>query len=345
MSDHTKHSVGASKAPLRKICCTILLVLFLGAFYASGFYIHGLLSTAKESIQTTYKKTKVKKVRNVSSVLKQKKPISILLLGTDTGDLGRSDTGRTDTMIVATINTTTNRTTLTSIPRDTTMKIPGSSDTYDKINSAYTIGGTSMAIKAVQKLLDIPIDYYVLINMSGLRQIVDAVGGITITPTLTFQYEDANVVKGQKVTLNGKQALSYARMRHDDPLNDYGRQKRQRQVIQAIAKKAMNFSSLSKYDSILNTLKSNMQTDLSYDDIWALETNYKDSAKSISSDYLHCKNGWYDEASLQIATSDERQRISNKIRAELELNDSTSTFEDDTGIADIAISTAQSIGQ
>ena len=72
-------------------------------------------------------------------------------------------------------------------------------------------------------------------------------------------------------------------MRHDDPLGDYGRQKRQRQVIQAIAKKALNFSNVSKFDDILKAVKGNMQTDLSYDDMWAIETNYKKAASNIKS--------------------------------------------------------------
>ena len=225
MSDHTKRSVNSpEKTKVRKWVCGFLLIALLGGFYGCGAYLYSMLHTAEKTITTTYKKVKIKKARNVSKVLKEKKPISILLLGTDTGDLGRSDTGRTDTLIVATVNPTTQRTTLTSIPRDTLLKIPNCRDPYDKINSAYSVGGVPTVIKSIQKLLDVPIDYYVLLNMGGLRQVVDSIGGITVTPTLTFQYEDADVVQGKKTTLDGKAALSYARMRHDDPLGDYGRQ-------------------------------------------------------------------------------------------------------------------------
>ena len=346
MSDHTKRSVNSpEKTKIRKWVCGFLLVALLGGFYGCGAYLYSMLHTAEKTITTTYKKVKIKKARNVSKVLKEKKPISILLLGTDTGDLGRSDTGRTDTLIVATVNPTTQRTTLTSIPRDTLLKIPDCRDPYDKINSAYSVGGVPTAIKSIQKLLDVPIDYYVLLNMGGLRQVVDSIGGITVTPTLTFQYEDADVVQGKKTTLDGKSALSYARMRHDDPLGDYGRQKRQRQVIQAIAKKALNFSNVSKFDDILKAVKDNMQTDLSYDDMWAIETNYKKAASNIKSDCLQGENGWYDSTSWQIATSTERARVSKNIREELGMEESTETFTDDTGIAEQAIAGAKAIGQ
>jgi LCP family protein required for cell wall assembly len=248
------------------------------------------------------------------------------LLGTDTGALGRTDKGRTDTIIIATVNPQTKRTTLTSIPRDTQVKVPGSENSYDKINSAYTIGGVSTAIKTVQNSLHIPIDFYLLINMGGLRKLVDAVGGITIKPLLTFNYSYAHVTKGKTVTLNGKQALAYSRMRYSDPEGDYGRQKRQKQVIKAIVSKAMSSSTISNYKQILNTLQNNMQTDLSYNDMLTIETNYKSAASSIKSDVLQGEDATINGLSYQVATAKEKQKISDNIRSELGLDPSTETF-------------------
>ena len=126
-------------------------------------------------------------------------------------------------MIVATLNPKKKKMTLTSIPRDTVMSIPGySSYSPSKINSAYDFGGAGTAIRAVQKLLNVPIDYYGLINMGGLEKIVDGVGGIDVTPKLTFKYGNADVKKGVKIHLDGKAALDYSRMRYDDPKGDYG---------------------------------------------------------------------------------------------------------------------------
>lgn len=323
--NHNSHQKTANHARLRK-ACAFLLLISLVAFYGVGLYAYHMLGAAKTTINETYKKTNVKKLRNVSDVLQKKKPFSILLLGTDTGALGRTDKGRTDTIIIATVNPQTKRTTLTSIPRDTQVKVPGSENSYDKINSAYTIGGVSTAIKTVQNSLHIPIDFYLLINMGGLRKLVDAVGGITIKPLLTFNYSYAHVTKGKTVTLNGKQALAYSRMRYSDPEGDYGRQKRQKQVIKAIVSKAMSSSTISNYKQILNTLQNNMQTDLSYNDMLTIETNYKSAASSIKSDVLQGEDATINGLSYQVATAKEKQKISDNIRSELGLDSSTETF-------------------
>lgn len=322
--NHSHRKQSAHKK--RKILSLIGLIIVLVSFYGVGAYAYSLLGAAKQTIGKTYQKTTVKKLRNVSQVLKSKKPVSILLLGTDTGDLGRTDKGRTDTMIVATINPKTKRATLTSIPRDTQVKVTGSSNTYDKINSAYTIGGTSAAISTVQNTLHIPIDFYLLVNMGGLAKLVNAVGGVSIDPLLTFHYSYANVVKGKTVTLNGNQALAYSRMRYTDPEGDYGRQKRQKQVIEAIVSKLLTVSSISNFQKILNTVKDNMQTDLTFNDMMTIETNYKDAAGDIKSYVLQGENATIGGLSYQVATAEEKKKISDKIRAELDLNPSTETF-------------------
>ena len=323
---HSSQHVLISPHRKRKRLFTILLVLALVIFYGGGAYLYHMLANAKSAVNETYTATNIKKSRNVSKVLKAKKPISILLLGTDTGDLGRTDKGRTDTLIVATINPSTKRVTLTSIPRDLQVKVPGSIDSYDKINAAYTIGGVSTAIKTVQNTFHIPIDFYVLVNMGGLTKIVDAIDGVTVTPPLTFSYEDAHVTKGKKVTLNGKEALSYSRMRYDDPLGDYGRQKRQRQIITAIIKKSLSVSTLSSYKELLNTLEENMKTDLTYDDIMTIVSEYKAAGQSIKSYTVQGEEAMIDGASYQVASAAVKQKNSDRIRNELGLEPSDAEF-------------------
>ena len=119
---------------------------------------------------------------------------------------------------------------LLSIPRDTYTEIVGMK-TYDKINHAYAYGQAKMAINSVEKLFDTNIDFYMEINMSGLMEFVDAVGGIEVTSPLTFTYEGRSFEEGKTELLDGESALRFARMRYDDPEGDYGRQKRQRIVI------------------------------------------------------------------------------------------------------------------
>ncbi|MHC9532236.1 LCP family glycopolymer transferase [Dellaglioa sp. L3N] len=306
----------------------LLILLLLGIGFG-GVYAYSAITHTEKTVAKTYKKTKAKKLRNVSSILSQKKPFSILLMGTDTGALGRDDAGRTDTLIVATVNPATKQTTLISIPRDTEVKIDGSNESASKINSAYTYGGrdgSTSAVNTVQNLLDVPIDYYMVINMGGLKKIVDAVGGVDVKPLLSFNYGGTHYKKGEKIHLTGKQALGYTRMRHSDPLGDYGRQKRQKQIITAIAGKAESVSSLTNYKKLLKTIDGNMVTDLSFNDMITIETSYRDAAESIKSDLLQGTSTDVDGLSFEVPSTNEKKRVSNAIRSQLGLKNSTQSF-------------------
>ena len=281
-------------------------------------------NAAQNTMNTTYEGTGSAKLRNVDAVLKKNKPFSILLLGTDTGALGRgkSFSARTDTMIVATINPKKEKMTLTSIPRDTLVNINGQSQ---KINAAYTIGGPSGAVKSVQKLLKFPIDFYVLINMGGLKQIVNAMGGVTITPSLTFKYGHADVKKGVKTKLNGAAALDYSRMRYDDPLGDYGRQKRQRQVIMAMVSQSNSLGSIANIEKITKELANNMRTDLTWSDMVTLDTKYKNASHHARAYTLQGTDATIDGLSYQVASATERYNTSKRIRKDLQLSTASLT--------------------
>lgn len=278
---------------------------------------------AKNAVDSIFDSAKIQKARDVSVALKKSKPISILLLGTDTGALGRNYRGRTDTIIVATLNPKKKKMTLTSIPRDTAMSIPGYSNySPSKINSAYDFGGAGTAIKSVEKLLNIPIDYYGLINMGGLEKIVDGVGGIDITPTLTFKYGNANVKKGKKIHLAGKAALDYSRMRYDDPKGDYGRQTRQRQVLMAILRKSDSITALLNKD-FLKSLQKQTKTDLTFNELLTLSTNYRVATHHLKSTHLQGNGEMINGGAYEVVPKSERQRVTNFIRSALELSKKT----------------------
>ncbi len=313
-----------------------VLLLALGGGLVWGYSAY---KSAKSTFTKTYDSTNVQKARNVSSVIQQGKPLSILLLGTDTGALGRHDTGRTDTMIVASVNPKKKTIHLTSIARDTKVVVPGDTQPYEKINAAYTIGGAGTAVKTVQNLLDVPIDFYAIINMGGLEKMVNAVGGVDVTPPLTFKYGAANVVKGKKIHLNGRAALDYSRMRDDDPRGDYGRQARQRQIIKKLVMKGLNITSLPRYKSILSSLSGNMKTDMTFDDMIAIRAKYGDATHHIKSQTLQGENTMIDGLSYQVVPQTELLRVSNDIRASLGLSkssklQSTQTATDDGQGAD-----------
>ena len=121
---------------------------------------------------------------------------------------------------------------MTSIPRDTLTEILGetSSQSYYmfKVNSAYQFGGSSGSVKTVSAMLNVPINYYVEVNMKALKSLVNALGGVDVNVPFSFSYDWCDFHKG-KQHLDGRHAIAYARMRYDDPRGDYGRQLRQRQ--------------------------------------------------------------------------------------------------------------------
>lgn len=160
-----------------------------------------------------------------------------------------------------------------SIPRDTYTKIVGYG-TSDKLNHAYAFGGTKMAMASVENLLDIPIDYVTEVNMEGFKDIVDAVGGITVTNMLTFKEDGYSFPKG-KIKLDGEHALSFVRMRKEDPNGDFGRQERQKQLIQGILKEGASVSSLWQYKDIFNALGDNISTNLTFGQMMELQKSTK----------------------------------------------------------------------
>ena len=254
-----------------------------------------------------------------SELVEQGQSISILLLGIDTGDLGRTEQGRSDSMIVATINPNTEKTTLLSIPRDTYAEIVGYG-TWDKINHAYAFGGTAMSINSVQNLLDIPIDFYVSVNMEGIKEVVDAVGGVDVDSPIAFNQNGYDFVVGTN-HLDGEAALSFSRMRYEDPAGDTGRQGRQRLVIEAVLRKLATPETLMNYQAILASLSANVQTNFQMTDYLSLRSNdYLEAANNIQQEQLGGAGGMMDGIYYNFVDDAELARVQALMQGELELD-------------------------
>ena len=158
---------------------SVLLVVVAGVC-AYGIKMY---SDANSTINGIYQSVNRKSNKGATANIDAQEPFSVLLMGIDTGDLGRTEQGRSDTTMVVTINPKENKSTMISLDRDILTDIVGN-DTQDKLNHAYTFGGAEMAINTVQELLDIPIHHYVSINMKGLKDLIDAVGGIEVDNTI-----------------------------------------------------------------------------------------------------------------------------------------------------------------
>lgn len=248
------------------------VMLFLFVFAARVFL--DVKTTSEEIYRPFEHETSVEKISK-----ENKKAFSVLLLGVDTGALGRNEQGRSDTILVAVIDPKKEETVLLSLPRDTYTEIAGYGE-MDKLNHAYAFGGPEMAKASVEKLLDIPINYYVSINMEGIESLVDQVGGVEIENRNAFTYDGTEFPEGVQ-KLKGTEALKYVRMRYDDPEGDYGRQARQRQLIQAIAKQILSINGLIDYQDILSCMKDNVSTNLTFDEMKLLLTDYRPALQTI----------------------------------------------------------------
>ncbi|HDR7848523.1 LytR family transcriptional regulator [Bacillus toyonensis] len=284
---------------------------------AGGVYAYTVYSNVSNTLNTVHKPLDRDKSdkRDKKVDVSDNKPISILMMGVDQEDNG---TGRSDSLMLFTLNPKTKSMKITSIPRDSYTEIVGKGK-KDKINHAYAFGGIDMSVKTVENFLNVPVDHYIEVNMAGFRDIVDAVGGVDVNNDLEFTSRDQHFAKGN-IHLNGETALKYTRMRYEDPRGDFGRQMRQRQVIQAVIKKGASVSSLASYGDVLKAIEKNVKTSLTQEQMFEIQKNYKDCMENseeiqIPGDGHKAADGiWY-----YYVPDAAKQDITNKLRAHLEV--------------------------
>jgi LCP family protein required for cell wall assembly len=210
--------------------------------------------------------------------------INILLLGR----AGAHYAGRelTDTIMIASIDTERRKVALLSLPRDLYAPIPGT-DLYTKINSLYQYGlkdqKAGEIIKAsVEEITGQKIHYFATLDFDGFEKVVDALHGISVDvvrdfhderyPGKNYSYETFDIKKGWQ-TLDGATALKYVRERHNDPEGDFGRAKRQQQVIQAIKDKSFSLGTyldILAISNLLDALGESVKTNMGLDDMKSL---------------------------------------------------------------------------
>jgi polyisoprenyl-teichoic acid--peptidoglycan teichoic acid transferase len=205
-----------------------------------------------------------------------KSPANILLMGLDLRDWESFDVPRTDTMILVSLNPENRTIGMLSIPRDLWVDIPGFGP--NKINTAYRLGvvnnsdgsGPGLAIKTVEKLTGMPIDYYAVIDFNAFEQFIDEIGGIEVKVPHRIVIDpigdnNTRILKKGVRQLDGAEALAYARNR-DTANGDFDRAERQHQVILAIRDKIVNANMLPKliesapeiYDDLSKGIHTNL---------------------------------------------------------------------------------------
>ncbi len=192
------------------------------------------------------------------------KRINVLFMGIDAR---AREASRSDSIILLSINPETCKATVLSVLRDTYVTIPTASRLRNRINSAFAFGGVPLSIKTVSQLLQVPIQYYVVTDFLGFEKVVDAVGGVELDVEKQMDYSDDGVfdihLKPGRQVLNGRQALSYARYRHDIR-GDFARVERQRKLLQAILDKAQGIQGFYYLPKIFQAMRPYINTNLDF---------------------------------------------------------------------------------
>ncbi|AJH74738.1 cell envelope-related function transcriptional attenuator common domain protein [Bacillus cereus ATCC 4342] len=278
LQENTRSKPKKSKKKIKIIISVILFFLIVG-----GGYTWFLVNKASSAVRNAAHDL----ARGDKSDLRDKavKPItnnvSVLVMGVDESDVRGKEYGeaiRTDALLLATFNKDSKTVKLLSIPRDTYTYIPVEKK-KDKITHAHAYGSTKngkdggpqASIDAVEKLLNVPVDYFVKFNFKSFMKIVDDLGGIEVDVPVEFTEQDSNdnagaihLKKGVQ-KLNSEEALALARTRHID--SDAMRGQRQQLVIEAILKKLTSVGSVTKVGNIIDDINGQFVTNLTFDDM------------------------------------------------------------------------------
>ncbi len=261
-----------------------------------------------------------------SKVNAAKEPVSILFLGIDDSSSRRengqsTEHSRTDAMILSTLNPDKHQIRLLSIPRDTLSYIP-KVGYFDKITHAHAYGGPESSMDAVETELNVPVDYYVRINMDAFADTVDELGGIEYN--VPYDLNEPNTkdkgrikLKKGKQKLNGDEALAITRTRKQD--SDLKRGERQMEVLKILFRKAQETNSLHKLDDIIEIVGKNSKHNLNYSEIRALATNYLANDVTIKSQQLKGENELLNGIYYINPGVDDLIKTSNLLREDLEL--------------------------
>lgn len=243
--------------------------------------------------------------------------------GTEASLYGTSDSSyRSDSIIVAHVNTNEKKIALMSLHRDIKTEINGYENDNYKLNAAYALGGVSLMKKEAEELCGVDIDYYACIDMDGLEKLVDSVGGIEVDVEQSSWYKDkgvafydeyleAGIQKAGIQTLNGHDAMLYARSRHAWVEDDFARARHQRQVLQALAKKVMTNANLMSLQSTATTVSENVSTNMNVSQIFELAAKMMgmNTDTNILSMMTPTTNKMIDGASYEIVNTSEWKEL------------------------------------
>lgn len=244
----------------------IICVVVLGAGY---MYIRANIYKKTEPLTSEHLQAPVKTKEETIGYTEVEGITNVLLVGVDGIDFDEKYQ-RSDSMIIATLDSNKEKVKLTSLYRDTLVYIPGYGE--EKMNLAFSLGGPELVMETIKYNFDVNIEKYIMINFAGFEAIIDQIGGVEID-VKEYQLHELNKYIGQATgggdcpvekaglqILNGKQALSYARIRKGVG-DDYERTERQREVLFKVAEKLQK-TDVIKYFSIANNMLDYLRTNI-----------------------------------------------------------------------------------
>lgn len=288
-----------------------------------------LFKTSQDAFESSQDSKNANRQSNLrdNKVNPEEQPISILFLGIDDND-GRRKKGqdaehsRSDAMILTTFSQSKHQIRMLSIPRDTISYIP-KVGYYDKITHAHAYGGPIAAMDSVEATMNVPVDYYVRVNMKAFVEAVNELGGIYYDVPYDLNEpntDDTGKIKIKKgyQKLNGDEALAVARTRHHD--SDLKRGQRQMELIKILFQKAQEVDSIDKLDNVIQIVGKNAKHNLTNSEIKALAKMYLTNDVEIKTAQLKGKDDMLNGIYYYHPSVESIQKYANLLRKDLELS-------------------------
>lgn len=266
--------LAAQKSIRRKrvwVVVTVLCLLASVAWAASYVWFGGKVEKPRQI---------VKRGEEAEHFIMPPNKLNILILGVDDRPK-EDDPGRSDTMIIMTLDTVSREASIISVPRDTRVRVKGLG--FDKVNHAFLIGGVALSRETAENFLGIPVDYFAKVNLDSFGRIIDAVGGVTVNVEKRMQYVDSwdgytiDLQPGVQ-RLDGRTALQYVRYRDED--GDIGRVARQQGFIKALLVEVNTPGIILKAPSIIREVFASLDTDMPMAMMMGLARKLKDGMNS-----------------------------------------------------------------
>ena len=298
----------------------ILVVVFILSGMVGAFFANALVDNKPDYNEDDKK-----------GMLVAKDKATVMIMGVDER---ADDVGRSDTLMIATLDSDKNQAALLSVPRDTRVKIKGHG--FDKINAAYAYGGRKLTQETIESLLNTHINHYIKINVHGFTKIIDALGGIDIDVEKRMYYEDPwdddgglyiDLQPGMQ-HMDGKTAITYVRYRDEE--GDIGRIKRQQNFMKAVMDKLVSPTIIPKLPAIVSAVSDSVETDMSVSEILSFLGTLQDAKDNgLKSEMLPGKPVYIEGISYWVPDiSKTRQILANTLGIKINQSITTSIHED-----------------